>query len=141
MKALVKSTGELIEFEPETLEELMQTWKLCKEYIEAYTKVKDQLKPLVDAYVNDKGVSDPVNGYVFKVIPIQRMNYDKSVMRQVFDEDTFDQFLEPNKSAIDKFLKDNLAKLGTASTELRQSMIPSGRPYTQVKAEKVERSE
>lgn len=139
MKVEIQSTGEVLDFEPKTFPELMQLWLMCKEYIEAYTKVKDSLKPMIEDSVNDKGVSEASDGFVFKVIPIQRKNYDKSVLRSVFDEDELDLFLEPNKSAIDKYIKDNLEELGTSSTTLRESMVPVGRPYQTIKAERIER--
>lgn len=139
MTVTVKSTGEVLEQNPKTLAETMEAWQLCKDYIDAWTKLKDQLKPLVEAHVSSNGTSEPVNGYIFRVSNVQRYNYDKSKLREVLDEDTFDLLLEPNKTAVDKYLQEHLNELGEASTELRNAMIPVGKPYQVIKAEKIER--
>ena len=137
MKAVVKKTGEVIEFEPKNLTEAMDAWQTCKQYIDAYTKVRDQLKPFVESFVNDKGVSDEADGYIFRVSNIQRMNYDKAVLRQYLDEDAFDLMLEPNKKAVDDYLKANLDSLGETSTAIREAMVPVGKPYQVIKAERI----
>ena len=137
MKAEIKTTGEILEFNPKSLKEIQEVWQMANEYIKAYTAIKDQLKPLVEAHVNHNGVSEPVNGYQFRVSNVQRYNYDKAVLRQNLDEDTVDLLLVPDKTAIDKYLKENLEELGDVSTELRNSMVPVGKPYSVVKAEKI----
>lgn len=139
MKALVKSTGEVIECDPKDLTELMSTWRMYSEYEKAYKAMKDQLKPLVEQYISDRGVSEESGGYMFRQSTIQRMNYDKTVLRQVLDEDTFDLLLEPNKTAVDTYLKENLEELGDKSTEIRSAMVPTGKPYQVIRAEKLTR--
>lgn len=137
MKVVVKLTGEVIELYPKNLTELQEAWQLCSEYEKAYKAMKDKLKPLVEAHVNENGVSEPVNGYLFRVSAIQRMNYDKSVLRRYLDADTFDVLLEPNKTAVDTYLKEHIEDLGDVSTEIRNSMVPVGKPYQVIRAEKV----
>ena len=141
MKAVVQMTGEVLELNPTTLAELQTAWQQCSEYEKAYKSLKDQMKPLVENYVGAYGTSEPVNGYQFRVSTVQRYNYDKAVLRQNLDEDTVDLLLVPDKRAVDEYLKANLADLGGASTTIRDNMIPVGRPYTVIKAEKIERSE
>ena len=67
----------------------------------------------------------------------QQRNYDKSVMRQVLDEDIFDLLLIPDKLQVDNYLKENLEQLGEASSKLRESMIPIGDPYVSIRLEKL----
>lgn len=134
-----KATGEVVEADPKTLDELIEAYRTVSETIKAYDSIKKQLSSLSQDYINEKGVSEPVNGYMFRSSFIQRYNYDKSVLREVLDEDELDLLLEPSKSAVDKYLKDHLEDLGDASTRLRQSMLPVGAPYSVTKLEKIER--
>lgn len=137
MKALVKSTGEEIEFNPKTPSEIQQVWQLCSEYIKAYESIKDKLKPLVAPLIQSNGTSEPLNGFVFRQMSIQRMNYDKSLMRELLDEDTFDVLLEPAKTKVDNYLKENIEQLGEKGSLLRQNMIAVGKPYSVTKLEKL----
>lgn len=139
IRATNKHTGEIVELEVNSLETLMQAWNIAKEYEKVSEALKDQLKKLVPDYVDEQGRSEESLGYQFKTQHIQRMTYDKSVMRQALDEDTYDQFLKPDKTALDKFLKDNLEQLGEVSTTLRTSMIADGNPYQVIKLEKLTR--
>lgn len=134
-----KYTGEIVELSADDLEDIVEAWNVAREYEKVAEALKDQLKKLVREKVSENGVSEPVNGYMFRVSNIQRKNYDKSVLRTVFDEDTLDLFLEPNKPAVDKYLKENLAQLGEASTILRNSMVEVGKPYQVIKLEKLDR--
>lgn len=136
IKALIEMTGEVLEFEPNSPEQIMELWKLASENIKAWEKIKDRLKKEVPKFVDEKGVFEH-GGFMFRVILIQRQNYDKAVLRRVFDEDQLDIFLEPNKKAIDNYLKENLHELGEVSTELRSSMITVGKPYQQIKLERL----
>lgn len=132
-----KATGEVIELPADTNDQIVEAWRIAQEYVKAATALKDQLKQLVPALVDARGVSEPIGNFQFRVIPVQRMTYDKSVMREVLDPDTFDVLLKPDKPAVDNFLKENLEKLGDASTKLRQSMLPDGKPFQQIRLEKI----
>lgn len=135
-------SGEVIELDAETYEQIVEAWQIAQEYAKVAERLKDQLKQLVPKFVDDiTGVSEPVNGYIFRVSNIQRTNYDKAIMRQVFDEDTLDLLLEPNKPAIDKYLREHLEDIGNGSTLLRKSMLPVGKPYAVIKLEKVSRGD
>lgn len=135
-------SGEVIELDAETYEQIVEAWQIAQEYAKVAERLKDQLKQLVPKFVDDTtGVSEPVNGYIFRVSNVQRTNYDKAIMRQVFDEDTLDLLLEPNKPAIDKYLREHLEDIGNGSTLLRKSMLPVGKPYTVIKLEKVSRGD
>lgn len=136
-----KHTGELVELTVNSLSSLIFAWNIAREYEKVSEALKEQLKELVPKYVDEDGRSEQLNGYQFKTQYIQRMTYDKAVMRSVLDEDTYDQFLKPDKKSIDKFLKDNLDRLGDISTQLRTSMIPDGNPYQVIKLEKLNRDE
>src|SRR5690606_18505563 len=104
IQAVNRATGEVIDLPANTPEEIVQAWNIAKEYDNVATALKDQLKKLVPNLVNEQGVSDEVNGYVFRVSNVQRKTYDKAVLRQQLDEDTFDLFMKPDKTAIDKYL-------------------------------------
>lgn len=139
IKAVNKATGEVIELPANTQEEIVTAWNIAREYEKAATALKDQLKKLVPEIVNTNGTSDDINGYMFRVSFVQRYDYDKAVMRQVLDEDVFDLLLKPDKSAVDKYLKENIDDLGEISVRLRNSMVESGKPYQVIKLEKLGR--
>lgn len=132
-----KHTGEVIKLPADTPERIVEAWLIAQEYAKTAEALKDQLKKLVPKFVDD--VSEPINGYMFRVSNVQRMNYDKSVLREAVDEDTLDVLLKPDKTAIDRYLKENLETLGEKSAVLRQSMIPEGKPYTVIKLERLDR--
>lgn len=133
-----KATGEVIELEADTLESLMNAWRVAQEYEKTAKTLKDQLKKLVPKYVSD-GKSDEKDNFVFRVSSVQRMNYDKSVLRDTLDEDTYDVFMKPDKIAIDRYLKENAESLGEISTIIRKSMVADGQPYEVIKLERLNR--
>lgn len=137
ISATHKTTGEQIEFDVTNLTELVSAWRTVQEYEKLATNLKDQLKKLLPQYTNEDGKSDEVDGYRFTTTFVQRKNYDKAVMRQVLDEDTFDLLMIPHKTKVDEYLKENLDKLGEASTVLRESMLNEGRGYSVTKLEKL----
>lgn len=137
IKATNKETGEVIELATGTPEELVTAWKMAQEYEKISEKLKDQLKKIVPVIIKDDGRSEEVNGYVFKSITVQRMQYNKAILRQVLDEDMFDLFMEPQKTAIDDYIEENLDTLGELSTKLRKSMEPKGAPFQIIKLEKL----
>jgi hypothetical protein len=130
-----KATGEVIELDASTPEQIVQAWQTAQQYSKAADALKDQLKKLVPDLVGSRGISEPIGNCQFRITSVQRMTYDKSVMREVLDADTFDLMLKPDKTAIDRFLKENLEILGDASTALRTSMIAEGNPYQIIKLE------
>ncbi len=134
-----KATGEVIELQADTPEQIVEAWRIAQEYDKAATALKDQLKKIVPSIIGPRGVSDQIGDYQFRVSPIQRMTYDKTVMREVLDPDTFDVLLKPDKPAVDKYLKENLETLGEASTVLRQAMVADGAPFSRTVLEKTKR--
>lgn len=136
-----KHTGEVVELPSETYDQVIQAWQIAQEYSKVADSLKDQLKKLVPNFVDEvKGVSEPHNGFMFRVSNIQRKNYDKSILiDKVKDEDLLFEMLKPDKTFIDKYLKENLEELGDLSTELRAGMVAEGNPYQVIKLEKLER--
>lgn len=132
-----KATGEVVDLPADSPEQIAQAWLIAQEYEKTSLALKAQLKKLVPSFVGPNGVSEPIGSFQFRVTVIQRMTYDKVVMRRVLDEDEFDVLLKPDKTAVDKYLKENLETLGEASTELRRSMIPEGNPYEVIRLEKL----
>lgn len=137
IQATNKATGEIIELDANTPEQIVAAWRTAQEYAKAADSIKDQLKKIVPTIVAGDGKSEEINGYMFRVSAVQRYNYDKSVMRRVLDEDVFDILMKPDKTATDKYLKEHLMELGDASTELRNSMLAEGNPYQVIKLEKL----
>lgn len=131
-----KITGELYELADDSPDSIKDSWLLISETIKALERAKDKLKPKVADIVDAAGLC-VLGDYQFRQSIIQRKNYDKTVMRQVLDEDTLDLFLVPDKSALDEYLKENIDTLGSIGTELRNTMLPIGLPYTTVKLEKL----
>ena len=139
--ATIPTTGEIFELEVNSLKTLMDAYTMAQEYEKAAKSIKDQLKGELDNYLDENGRSEELNGKMFKRISIQRMNYDKAVLREVLDEDTYDLFMKPEKTKIDKYIAENLETLGDLSTKLRKSMIEDGTRYSQVKLERLVRDE
>ena len=137
VKEINELTGEVVEFDPKTLSDLISCYRQCSEAVKTYDKVKKKLAALTDKYLNERGVSETVDGYMFRHSSVQRQTYDKSVLRRVLDEDTLDLLLKVDKSAADDYIKEHLAELGDLSTELRKSMVAVGKPYSVIKLEKV----
>ena len=139
ISATNRSSGEIVELDVDDYDQAIEAWKVAQEYAKVADALKDQLKKIVPSFVDEtRGVSEPLNGYMFRVSNVQRMNYDKAVLRNVFDEDTLDLFLEPNKTAVDKYLAEHLEEVGEGSTLLRKSMKPVGKPYQVIKLEKTQ---
>lgn len=137
IKAINKATGEVIELESKTPEQIVDAWKIAQEYEKVAKSLKEQLKKIVPTLVNDSGVSEEINKAVFRINTIQRMTYDKSVVRNLIDEDVYDLVTKIDKTKLDTYLKENLESLGDTSTELRASMVPDGNPYQVIKLEKL----
>ena len=131
-----KHTGEVVSLEADTYEKLIQAWQIAQEYAKVADRLKAQLKEVVPKFVEGR-TSEPHNGFMFRISSIQRMNYDKAILRQQLDEDVLDLLLEPNKPKVDAYLKDNLESLGDASTIIRKAMVEVGRPYQVIKLEKL----
>lgn len=132
----VKSTGEIIELDISTPEKVLEAYRLTNEQLEAYDNLKKQLQVLA-AEIKDADPNFEHDGYTFRVYSTQRQQYDKAALREVFDEDTLDLFLEPAKGKIDKYLAAHLDELGDGSTKLRETMVPIGKPYSVVRLERL----
>lgn len=105
--------------------------------IKSLEKTKLQIRDVLMIHDNFE-----YNNHVVKVIPVQRMTYDPTVLRnEIQDEDLLWQMFSPNKTWIDNYLKENLEDLGEVSTVLRKSMIPTGKPYTTVRIERLVRDD
>lgn len=137
VRATNKITGEMIELPANTPKELVSAWQTAQEYAKTADSLKDQLKKIVPNFVENGNTSEPINGFMFRISNIQRKNYDKSKLREVLDADLYDVLVKPDKSAIDKYLKENLESLGDVSTQLRESMVDEGRPYEVIKLERL----
>lgn len=127
-----KLTG--LMYEVETQDQLVESMELIKKQIKALKEAEAQIRDLVldidwNGYENQ--------GRVVRVSHVQRMEYDKATLRVLLDEDVFDVLTKVDKTAVDKYIRDNLDDLGDIATKLRDSMMPSGKPYAVVKLEKI----
>ena len=134
-----KFTGELVELPADTPEQIITAWRVAQELERQAKQLKDQLKKVVPSLIGDRGVSDEVDGYMFRSTTIQKYNYSRAALRELLDADTYDLMMKPNKTAIDTYLKENLEELGEKSTLLRNSMEAEGKPYEVIKLERVKR--
>lgn len=141
IQATNKATGEVIELDADTPEQIVQAYRTAQEYEKAAMSLKEQLKKLVPSLIATGTTSEPINGFQFRMSTVQRMNYDKAVMRETLDPDDYDILVKPNKTLVDDYIKVNLDKLGEASTALRSTMIPDGAPYQVVKLERLDREQ
>lgn len=137
IQATNKSTGEVIEFDIKNVNDLVSAWRTASDYEKLAKELKDKLKSELDKYVDESGKSEEVDGYQFKSMFVQRKTYDKAIMRQVLDEDTFDLLLVPDKTKVDAYIKENLEYLGENSGLLRDTMIDNGKGYSVIRLEKL----
>jgi glutamine synthetase type III len=139
IKAINKVTGEVINLPTRTFDDIVSAWQFASAYEKTAKELKNQLKLQVPIYINSNGLSDEWHGQAFRMSNVQRMTYDKTVLRDNVDEDTFDTLTIVDKSLTDTYLKENLESLGERSTIIRSAMIPLGKPYTVIKLEKLTR--
>lgn len=137
--ATVPSTGEIMSLPAETPEDIIGSLRVVSDYIKAWDSIKKELQKLALEIVDGKGRFEH-DGYLLRTYTTQRMVYDRAVLREAFDDDLLDTFMEPQKSRIDQYLKEHLDELGDMSTKLRTSMVPTGKPYTVVRVERLERA-
>lgn len=131
-----KWTGEIHELPDDTAEQISEAWQALSETIKGCERAKDKLKPKVEALSEDGKLE--VGDHQFRIMAIQRMNYDKATMRQLIaDEDLLDDLLVPNKPLLDDLLKKQDPRLWPISSELRDSMIAEGNPYQVIRLEKI----
>jgi hypothetical protein len=131
-------TGEILELPDNTPVQIKDAWLMLSETIKMLERAKDKLKPKVADMLEANGTYD-FGDYMFRQSAIQRTNYDKAVMRQNLDADTFDLLLVPDKPRIDNYLKENLENLGDVGTILRSTMVAVGEPYTTIRLEKIKK--
>lgn len=131
-----KISGEYIELPANTPEEIVRAYLVAAEYEKVATTLKDQVKKLLPSIVDEQGRTPEVDGYILRKYESQRMNYNKMALRDVFDEDTLDLFLEPAKGKIDAYIKENQLDPDQLAT-LKQSLEPIGQVTRSFRKEKV----
>jgi len=136
MEVVNKLTGEVYEIKFGNPSELAESWRLLSETIKACERAKDKLKPHVSKLLATDDTFQ-VGDYQFRQLITQRQTYDKAIMRQELDADLYDLLVMPNKTEVDKYIRDNLTDLGDSATKLRKSMIAVGEPYITIRLEKM----
>jgi len=132
-----KITGEIHQYADDSHEAILHTWREAQELERVAKSIKDKLRDSVKASVDHRGVSEPLEGYQFRVSRVQRMQYDVGTLRRLLDEDLYQTLVKPDKTAIDNYIKANVEDLGSVASEIRQNMIEDGAPYEIVKLEKI----
>jgi hypothetical protein len=138
VSATIQSTGEVLEFELDTLDQLIQSYKVLNEYAKALDGIKKQLQSRAVELADGRNFVES-GDFGIRISSVQRTTYDKAVLRQVLDEDTLDLMLEPSKAKVDAYLKLHLDDLGADSTRIREALVPVGSAYQVVKLERLTR--
>lgn len=141
MKIINRLTGEVLNFNDRTYEEVLWTWKHAQELERIAKTIKDKLKPKVRDFIVVDGVTEPLDGYQFRKSVVQRYNYNKSTLRQYLDPDVVDVLTKVDKTAVDRYLKENFTELGSIADNIRQSAIPEGKPYEVIKLENLNKGD
>lgn len=137
VSTLNKATGEQIEFNADTTEEIFTAYRAAQEYSKVADDLKNQLKKLLPAILDEQGRSQiSEDGYQFKQYETQRMNYNIQSLREVFDEDTVNLFLKPQKGLVDSYLKENQLESDQLIL-LKQGLEADGKITKAVRLEKV----
>ena len=105
--AVNKASGEYIELPANTSEEIVRAYLIAAEYEKVAKSLKDQVKKLLPTIVDEQGRTPEVDGYVLRRYESQRMTYNKMALREVFDEDELELFLEVSKGKVDAYIKEN----------------------------------
>lgn len=134
--AVNKASGEVIELPANTHEEIVRAYLIAAEYEAAAKKLKDQVKKLLPKIVDEQGKTDEVDGYILRRYESQRMTYNKLALREVFDEDELDLFLDVSKGKVDAYLKENQLSKEQIET-LRAGLEPAGSVVSSFRKEKV----
>lgn len=78
--------------------------------------------------------------YMVRYSATQRQNYNKGKLRELVDDDLFDIFTFVKKGAVDKWLKESIAR-GDPTPPLKSILEAEGDPYTSLRLVKVTREE
>ena len=126
-------TGEQFEFPTDTSDDLVEAYRQAQSLEAAAKRAKDKARKLI--------LERDLDGYIsgnrkVKFSYVQRKNYDLEMMREVLDQDQFDTFIQPNKTALDEFIKENLESM-PETKQLRDSMVDVGDAYITVRIDKI----
>ena len=133
-----KYSGEMLEFPLNTPEQMLAAYLRAKEFEDMAKRIKDKVKPVLPHILDEQGRSDEIDGYMFKQYESQRMTYNKNALRQVFDDDTLDLFLEVSKGKVDSYLKEHQSELTSDDlAQLKDGLEPAGKVVTAIRLEKV----
>lgn len=131
-----KASGEYIELPADTSEEIVRAYLVAAEYEKVAKSLKDQVKKLLPNIVDEQGRTPEVDGYVLRRYESQRMTYNKLALREVFDEDELDLFLEVSKGKVDAYIKDNQLTDEQVET-LKAALEPNGQVVSSFRKERV----
>ena len=134
--AINKASGEVIELPASTHEEIVRAYLIAAEYEAVAKKLKDEVKKLLPKIVDEQGKTDEVDGYILRRYESQRMTYNKLALREVFDEDELDLFMDVSKGKVDAYLKENQLSKEQIET-LRAGLEPAGQVITSFRKERV----
>ena len=134
--AINKGSGEQIELPADTPEDIVNAYRIAAEYEKVAKSLKDQLKKLLPNVLDEQGRSPEVNGYIIKRYESQRMNYNPMALYNVFDEDTVNLFMKPQKGLVDKYLKENQLDPDQLA-ELKRGLEPDGPVINSVRLERL----
>lgn len=138
VSATVEATGEILTHVAETPEQLIDSLAIVNAYIDAYEKVKKQLKARADKLIEADTYEH--GDWLFRRSSVQRQTYDPLVLREVIpDEDTLAGFYKLQKGVVDDYIAEHLGELGEGSSRLRSTMVPDGPAYQVVKLERLTR--
>ena len=125
-------TGEQFEFPTDTPEQIIEAYEQADGLEKAAKRAKEKARQLM----LDRDLDDyEYNGKTVKIIHVQRRNYDIELMREIFDDDQFNTFIQPDKTAIDKYIKEYVT-IQPEISQLRDNMVTIGEPYLQVKLQR-----
>lgn len=133
IKVVNTITAEVFEFKTDTTEQIVEAYNQAAKLEQAAKRAKQKIRDLI-VERNLDGESTP--DYEIKIIHTQKQDYDLSIMREVLDDDQFNTFIKPDKTALDKFIKENIETIPEVKT-LRDSMIDVGTPYITVRVDKI----
>lgn len=136
VQATNKASGEQIDLPASTAEEIVRAYLIAAEYEKVAKDLKDQLKRLLPTAIDEQGRTPEVDGYIIRKYESQRMTYNKMALREVFDDDEVDLFLEVSKGKVDAYIKENKLSSDQVDT-LRSGLEAAGNVVSSYRKEKI----
>lgn len=124
-RVINKQTGEYIDTEYDSVEELRDRYEDLEAQIASLKKLQEKIKNDIKEFMGDETEFDLGKGYKFKKVISEYKNYDPEVMWDWLTTEEFKRLVKPDKKAVDEYLSEHMDDEGRwkqVNQHLRSSM-------------------